>query len=153
MGTAERRTEIMRVLFRRRYEKISNLAEEFGVSTRTILRDIEVLSISEPIYTQCGRYGGGVYVSSGQTCEIAAEIVLSKANIDGGAIYASSNSTLNVKNALIQGCSAVAGKGGAICLNGANFIAGELGLFDCSATKGGALFLNCTNNYNWCYSS
>lgn len=62
MGTAERRTEIMRVLFRRRYEKISNLAEEFGVSTRTILRDIEVLSISEPIYTQCGRYGGGVYV-------------------------------------------------------------------------------------------
>ena len=63
MGTAERRTEIMRVLCRRRHEKISNLAEEFGVSTRTILRDIEVLSIKEPIYTQCGRYGGGVYVT------------------------------------------------------------------------------------------
>lgn len=63
MGTAERRTEIMRVLCRRRHETISNLAEEFGVSTRTILRDIEVLSITEPIYTQCGRYGGGVYVA------------------------------------------------------------------------------------------
>lgn len=63
MGTAERRTEIMRVLCRRRHETISNLAEEFGVSTRTILRDIEVLSIKEPIYTQCGRYGGGVYVT------------------------------------------------------------------------------------------
>ena len=63
MGTAERRTEIMRVLCRRRHEKISNLAEEFGVSTRTILRDIEVLSITEPIYTQSGRYGGGVYVT------------------------------------------------------------------------------------------
>ena len=62
MGTAERRIEIMRVLCRRRHETISNLAEEFGVSTRTILRDIEVLSITEPIYTQCGRYGGGVYV-------------------------------------------------------------------------------------------
>ena len=61
MGTAERRTEIMRVLCRRRHETISNLAEEFGVSTRTILRDIEVLSVAEPIYTQCGRYGG-VYV-------------------------------------------------------------------------------------------
>ena len=61
MGTAERRTEIMRVLCRRRHETISNLADEFGVSTRTILRDIEVLSVAEPIYTQCGRYGG-VYV-------------------------------------------------------------------------------------------
>ena len=63
MGTAERRTEIMRLLCRRRHETISNLAQEFGVSTRTILRDIEVLSIAEPIYTQCGRYGGGVYVT------------------------------------------------------------------------------------------
>ena len=62
MGTAERRTEIMRVLCRRRHETISNLAEKFGVSTRTILRDIEVLSATEPIYTQCGRYGG-VYVT------------------------------------------------------------------------------------------
>lgn len=63
MGTAERRTEIMRILCRRRHETISNLAEEFGVSTRTILRDIEVLSVTEPIYTQCGRYSGGVYVT------------------------------------------------------------------------------------------
>ncbi len=61
MGTAERRTEIMRILCRRRHETISNLADEFGVSQRTILRDIEVLSITEPIYTQIGRYGG-VYV-------------------------------------------------------------------------------------------
>lgn len=61
MGIAERRVEIMRILYRRRYEKISNLAQEFGVSERTILRDIESLSITEPIYTQCGKYGG-VYV-------------------------------------------------------------------------------------------
>lgn len=65
MGTAERRTEIMRILCRRRHETISNLAEEFGVSERTILRDIETLSLTEPIYTQCGRYGGGVYVDDG----------------------------------------------------------------------------------------
>ncbi|MBR5223355.1 MAG: HTH domain-containing protein [Clostridia bacterium] len=62
MGTAERRREIMRILCRRRYETIANLAYELGVSQRTILRDIEKLSIKEPIYTQCGRYGGGVYV-------------------------------------------------------------------------------------------
>ncbi len=63
MGTAERRTEIMRILCRRRYETISNLAEKFGVSARTILRDIEALSVTEPIYTQSGRYVGGVYVT------------------------------------------------------------------------------------------
>ena len=63
MGTAERRMEILRTLCRRRHETISNLAYEFGVSDRTIMRDIEVLSLKEPIYTQCGRYGGGVYIS------------------------------------------------------------------------------------------
>lgn len=64
MGTAERRKEIIRILCRRRHETISNLAEEFGVSTRTILRDIDVLSVTEPIYTQSGRYGGGVYITN-----------------------------------------------------------------------------------------
>lgn len=63
MGTAERRAELMKTLCRRRHDKISNLAFEFGVSERTIRRDIEILSLSEPIYTQTGRYGGGVYVT------------------------------------------------------------------------------------------
>ncbi len=62
MGTAERRLEILRLLCRRRYEKIGNLASEFGVSERTISRDIECLSLKNPIYTQSGRYGGGIYV-------------------------------------------------------------------------------------------
>ena len=62
MGAAERRRGIMRVLCRRRHETVKNLSFEFGVSERTILRDIEALSITEPIYTQCGRYDGGVYV-------------------------------------------------------------------------------------------
>lgn len=65
MGTAERRRMIMRVLCRRGHETIANLASEFGVSQRTIRRDIETLSLSEPVYTQQGRYGGGVYVVSG----------------------------------------------------------------------------------------
>ena len=62
MGTAERRYEIMKILCRRRYETIRNLASEFGVSMRTVQRDIEALSRTEPIYTQFGKYGGGVYV-------------------------------------------------------------------------------------------
>lgn len=62
MGTAERRTEIMRILCQRRCETINNLASEFSVSKRTISRDIETLSLTEPIYTKQGKYGGGVYV-------------------------------------------------------------------------------------------
>ena len=62
MGTAERRNEILKKLCRRRYETMSNLASELGVSTRTIQRDIEALSITEPIYTQTGKYAGGVYI-------------------------------------------------------------------------------------------
>ena len=65
MGTAERRYEIMKTLCRRRHETIRNLASEFGVSTRTVQRDIEALSRTEPIYTQFGKYGGGVYVVEG----------------------------------------------------------------------------------------
>ena len=65
MGASERRYEIMKILCHRRYETIGNLASEFGVSMRTIQRDIEVLSRTEPIYTQTGKYGGGVYVVDG----------------------------------------------------------------------------------------
>lgn len=62
MGIAERRIRIMRILCRRGNETIANIAQELGVSTRTIRRDIDELSLTEPIYTQTGRYGGGVYV-------------------------------------------------------------------------------------------
>lgn len=69
MGTAERRSAIMKILCRRRHETIRNLAFEFGVSERTIRRDIEVLSYTEPIYTQTGRYGGGIYVVEGYSID------------------------------------------------------------------------------------
>ena len=62
MGTAERRYKIMKLLSRRRYETTGNLALEFGVSERTIQRDIAALSHSFPLYTKAGKYDGGVYV-------------------------------------------------------------------------------------------
>ena len=58
MGTAERRNAIMKILCRRRHETIMNLASEFGVSRRTIERDILVLSCSYPIVTVQGAAGG-----------------------------------------------------------------------------------------------
>lgn len=45
MGTAERRDEIIKLLCRRRHETIPNLAFEFGVSERTIRRDIEAVTV------------------------------------------------------------------------------------------------------------
>ena len=61
----ERRIRLLTTLSRRRYDTIENLAIEFGVSPRTMRRDIETLSAIEPIYTKQGRYEGGVYVLDG----------------------------------------------------------------------------------------
>lgn len=59
----------MKILCRRRYETIRNLASEFGVSMRTVQQDIESLRRTEPIYTQFGKYGGGVYVVEGYSMD------------------------------------------------------------------------------------
>lgn len=63
-GTAERRSKLMKILCLHRSETVRSLASELGVSERTIRRDVEILSLTEPIYTQSGRYGG-VYVQEG----------------------------------------------------------------------------------------
>lgn len=69
MGTFERRDEILKILCRRRHETIPRLALELGVSERTIRRDIEAISITAPVYTQQGRYDGGVYVMEGYSID------------------------------------------------------------------------------------
>lgn len=65
MGPNERRQEIMETLCHRRQETMNNLAFEFGVSIRTIRNDIDILSLSYPLETVRGRYGGGVRVMDG----------------------------------------------------------------------------------------
>lgn len=64
-STSERRRLILRALCERRHENVTALADEFCVSERTVRRDIEILSLSSPIYTSRGRHGGGVYVLDG----------------------------------------------------------------------------------------
>ncbi len=58
LSALERRQEILEALNLRRFETIDRLASEFHVSRSTIRRDIEVLSISFPIYTKKGLHGG-----------------------------------------------------------------------------------------------
>lgn len=61
MDQSERRDEIKRILFLRRYDTIDNLARDLDVSPRTIRRDLEILCLKEAIYTVPGRGTGGVY--------------------------------------------------------------------------------------------
>lgn len=63
MGTAERRLAIMKYLCQKRYVTMLELAEEFGVSVRTVQRDVFELTFLMPLYVKPGRYGGGVYVA------------------------------------------------------------------------------------------
>ena len=60
MSVKERRQDIWMRLLERRKDTIQNLASEFNVSPRTIRYDIDALSLSYPIETVRGRYGGGV---------------------------------------------------------------------------------------------
>ncbi len=69
MDVAERRHQVLLLLCRRRHETVSALASHFGVSARTVLRDVEALSLTYPIYTRQGRYGGGVYLVDGYAPE------------------------------------------------------------------------------------
>ena len=58
MNTAHRRMEIINILILRRHVTASELAQEFGVSVRTIQYDIQALSPVYPIYTKQGENGG-----------------------------------------------------------------------------------------------
>ena len=69
MDVTARRRELLRVLCSRRFETVSALAGMFGVSPRTVLRDVEAISLYAPIYTRQGRHGGGIYLVDGYQAE------------------------------------------------------------------------------------
>ena len=62
MTAAKRRQAILEVLCLRRHETRENLANEFGVSKRTIEYDVLNLMLTYPVYTVQGN-GGGIYVT------------------------------------------------------------------------------------------
>jgi len=62
--TVLRRLMVLQVLCERRHDKIENLATEFNVSRRTMRYDIDILSLSFPIYTTKGK-GGGIHIIDG----------------------------------------------------------------------------------------
>ena len=62
MRAIERRQALIELLCERRFEKIENLAFEFSVNECTIRRDVQELSLTYPLYTKTGTYGG-VYIA------------------------------------------------------------------------------------------
>ena len=64
MGTAERRLEILKYLCKYRHATMPQLAEEFGVSVKTIQRDILYVEtiFHVPLDIRPGKYNGGIYV-------------------------------------------------------------------------------------------
>ena len=67
MKAVERQRKLLGILYEKGHETMKNLAEILNVSERTIRRDVEFLSLSEPIYTRTGRFSGGVYIAKTNT--------------------------------------------------------------------------------------
>lgn len=59
MSKSQRLLELMMTVNRKRKFTVRELAEEFGVSPRTMLRDLQELSgMGVPLYSETGRHGG-----------------------------------------------------------------------------------------------
>lgn len=60
LSPSERQSAIMDILRRERHTTTARLSTEFDVTERTIRNDITALSLTLPILTVRGRYGGGI---------------------------------------------------------------------------------------------
>ncbi len=59
MSKSKRLLELMMTVNRKRKFTVKELAREFGVSSRTILRDLQELSeLGVPLYSEVGPHGG-----------------------------------------------------------------------------------------------
>jgi len=61
MTVADRRMEVISILVVSGHATAKELAQEFGVTRRTILHDVSVLSYGYPVYTKPGE-GGGIFI-------------------------------------------------------------------------------------------
>lgn len=61
MVAADRRMEIISILAVSSHVTSKELAQEFGVTRRTILHDVSALLYGYPIYTKLGE-GGGIFI-------------------------------------------------------------------------------------------
>ncbi len=62
MNMFERQSAILNLIYREHHTTEAVLAEIFGVSERTVRKDITTLSCILPIKTVRGRYGGGIWL-------------------------------------------------------------------------------------------
>ena len=65
MNSLERRKEMIEYLCQVRHTTYEKLCYHFAVSLKTVKRDILELTLSYPIITKQGKYGGGIYIADG----------------------------------------------------------------------------------------
>ena len=63
-NTTERRQLILEYISDNRHVQIQNIVDEFHISRRTAINDIQILQCSHPIYTQTSG-AGGVFAMEG----------------------------------------------------------------------------------------
>lgn len=63
-SATERRQQMIEYISDRRSVKLQELMNEFQISRRTAIRDVELLTCSYPLYTVVGN-GGGIRVADG----------------------------------------------------------------------------------------
>ena len=63
-ATTERRQQMLDYISDKRQTTVNELAEQFHISSRTVRRDLVILTETAPIYTEQGN-GGGVRVTDG----------------------------------------------------------------------------------------
>ena len=79
MRTNERRIRLWQIVFRRKCVSVRELADELEVSIRTIKYDLAYMTVSYPIETVRGRYGGCVKL---EDCQIKNKGPLTEKQID-----------------------------------------------------------------------
>ena len=69
MNKEERKKKISKIIYLKGHVRIKDLSDFLCVSERTIERDIIELSNENfPLYTQTGRYNGGIYLMKREIC-------------------------------------------------------------------------------------
>ena len=96
MTAAERRERLVRILMLRGKATVRDLAEELEVSERTVLRDVDILSTSKPIFALPGR-GGGICITDtykmNKPCLQDNELAFLRKLVSQGELYQSCNLT------------------------------------------------------------
>ncbi len=116
-----------------------------SVAGGAIYTDAGTLIISTTTFSGCsGGNGGAILSISGSLTISSTAFIKCSADVDGGAVYASTSTLLVDHSSSFRNCTAAAGRGGAIKYAGTSFTINSADFVNCSTSlsEGGAIFAN-----------